>query len=114
MTCFIEGYEDYYDSALLRESTPRAIKQHKCGECQDPILPGERYELTEGLWDGHFDRIKTCLACAEVRGKWMCSWEYGNIWDAILEEEINLGCLETLSVTGRDKVIEMFDRNWRE
>lgn len=45
----------------------KARKTHTCCECQHPIVPGELYEHTKGVWDGSAAEFKTCLCCAKAR-----------------------------------------------
>ena len=45
----------------------KARKQHTCCECNRVILPGERYQLFKGCWDGEWDNYKTCGPCARLR-----------------------------------------------
>lgn len=49
------------------QSTPRARKAHTCCECRGGILPGERYQLITGVWEGSGSSYKTCLQCAALR-----------------------------------------------
>ena len=54
---------------------------HKCGECNEPILPGEQYEVSTGMWDGDFDRHKTCRSCAVIRDDLLsCGYTFGAVW----------------------------------
>lgn len=57
--CFdYDGYWKFYD-----DSFPVARKQHKCGECDLPILPGERYHQHRGMWEDQFASHKVCSFC---------------------------------------------------
>jgi hypothetical protein len=53
---------DVFSRALVR-----ARKAHACCECGAPILPGEEYYLAEGLWEGRWERYKTCSCCEKKR-----------------------------------------------
>lgn len=78
-------------------STPRARKEHKCCECLSVISPGEEYELFEGVYDGSFDRYRTCSICRNVREAAQ--------QDLRLDEGIAFGCLwETVGVEYEDAV----------
>jgi hypothetical protein len=44
----------------------RARKEHVCCECGKDICPGEKYQVSSGVWDGEPDRYKQCLHCAAV------------------------------------------------
>jgi hypothetical protein len=79
------------------QSTPMARKEHVCCECQSAISPGERYELSEGVWEGEFGRYKTCLICRNVRDAAQA--------DLRFDEGIAFGCLwETVGVEYEDAV----------
>ena len=45
----------------------KAVKSHQCCECWAPIMPGEVYEKTTGVWDHCGQTFKTCWPCCEVR-----------------------------------------------
>lgn len=42
-------------------------KAHKCVECERAIAPSQKAEKVDGLWDGQFQTLYTCLECAEIR-----------------------------------------------
>ena len=45
-------------------STPRrAAREHTCCECAGMIKKGETHELISMLYDGRWDRYRTCPAC---------------------------------------------------
>lgn len=44
----------------------RARKQHECCACEIPILPGDRYVETTGVWDGQPSRFRHCLRCFAI------------------------------------------------
>lgn len=58
----------YSDSqiAFYSERFPKARKQHKCCECKQPIVLGERYRVVFGKWDGEVDTFKTCQRCLDL------------------------------------------------
>ena len=61
-------YCDYGERADFYKATRHtARKQHRCYECDHPILPGERYEAVSSLYDGYFERSRTCPRCLDVR-----------------------------------------------
>jgi len=67
---------------------PIARSTHTCCECGLKINPGEKYEKFKGLWDGEWDRFKTCMKCSELRDR--VNWLHRN--DGY--EAIPFGCLE--------------------
>ena len=52
---------------VMRETTPKARKRHKCVECSRPILTGSHYVRASIVYDGTAETIKTCMRCAAVR-----------------------------------------------
>lgn len=50
-----------------------ARKAHKCGECGNPINPGEKYRLDKGLLDEWYES-KTCNNCQTLY--WWASRQY--------------------------------------
>jgi hypothetical protein len=44
-----------------------ARKVHACCECRHPIVPGEKYHDTKGLWDGSWERYRVCECCEKKR-----------------------------------------------
>lgn len=72
----------------------RARKQHTCCECGETIEPGTYYEQVTGKWDGWIGTFKTCELCVRIREDWCCTWEYGDLRNALWE------CLGFDYVTG--------------
>ena len=66
MECYCEPMGDDMDScASVWEVTwHKARKQHRCCECHEPILPGQRYERIFVIFEGTPDSHKTCEFCA--------------------------------------------------
>lgn len=46
-----------------------ARKEHKCCECPNPILPGQKYHLFKGCYEGKWERFKTCMECEDIRAE---------------------------------------------
>lgn len=57
---------DYDPPEFFWCRTPKARKEHKCGECGIKILKGEIYQVFTGKWDGNMDTYKSCLPCAQL------------------------------------------------
>lgn len=53
--------------SAYKQSTPKAIKVHRCCECRGEIQPGEVYHLLTGVWDGRGMSFKTCSDCEQLR-----------------------------------------------
>lgn len=78
---------DFEAVRCLTVTIRKARKQHECCECQEPILPGQRYEDTTVIdHDGYPDRFRTCLPCMNIR-KHYCphGWVWGQLAETIHE-----------------------------
>jgi hypothetical protein len=62
-----------------------ARKEYKCGECGAPILPGQRYEYVTMLYEGLWNKHRTCLLCMTIRDDLCQNWYYGMVDDQIQE-----------------------------
>jgi len=77
---------DYEPAVFYRTRIVRARKGHRCYECSSPILPGELYENTAGMWDrcDGVSTFKTCERCRDLR-VWVTNsipcfcWAHGNL-----------------------------------
>ncbi|MEO5368506.1 MAG: hypothetical protein H7833_00360 [Magnetococcus sp. DMHC-1] len=58
---------DFEMPTLYNCERVKARKQHKCCECGKIIDIGSFYHVESGLWDGEFERYRTCGFCFEVR-----------------------------------------------
>lgn len=107
--CICVDAGDYESYAVSETKMRRARKQHTCGECRDPIEPGEVYEHHRGLADGVWDENKTCSTClAILRDLFSCGRIYGCMWTDIHETHCSdyvngewvVECICPPSVTG--------------
>lgn len=76
---------DYDAPSFYVAEVRTARKTHKCEECRNLILPGDKYEHVRGKWD-YVDTFKTCSHCVDLR-TWtknnvpcLC-WAHGNLLD---------------------------------
>jgi hypothetical protein len=107
---------DACDACEVARSTIRtARKEHRCFECREPILPGQRYEFTSGIFDGDPFSQKICLPCVEIGQALYCDGRmFGMLWEDI-EEQIfherlmNAACLDKLSTL---EAKEFLQRRW--
>lgn len=78
--CFSGGFDDGADVADV--TIRRARKSHRCEECRETIAVGQSYEHTSMLYEGTWERYRTCLPCAEIRNALSCdgSWVWGQLW----------------------------------
>jgi hypothetical protein len=64
-----------------------ARKPHKCCECCEDIVPGQRYRYESGIdCEGSAYDYKTCLPCARIRDRYCPrGWLWGELADTIAE-----------------------------
>lgn len=76
---YVDESADVYRSQIIK-----ARKEHKCGECGDPILPGDKYEKVTACWEGTWGTHKTCRGCYHIRSEYMPSgWYFGQVAQGI-------------------------------
>ena len=69
-----------------------ARKRHRCNECRQDILLGERYERVRAIWDNEPAVVKTCLSCLEIRERveasktWGFCWCHGTLLEDVRQE----------------------------
>lgn len=100
-------------ASFSRTQTVKAAREHECGECDETIPCGARYERTEGLWNGRWSTFKTCLSCVEIRDHFACEdgWMFGEVWRQIEENfypDMKAGgpCMEGLSPAVKARLFE--------
>ncbi len=62
------GVDDCAD--LYRDEFPKARKPHKCYECGESILPGQKYQKSTILFECRWSEYKTCMPCFRVRDRY--------------------------------------------
>lgn len=119
MKCLVErDYSDTCHEVKCKVLTAR--KQHKCGECEKTILPGQKFEHFTGSDDGTLFHAKTCPVCVEIRDRFCCGWTFGSVLDDIGEAmydkgaDLDLGCLDGLSAAAFDIIAGMLEKMWSE
>jgi len=66
--------------------TRKANKQHVCCECRETIVPGEKYRIASGVWDGRWNKYKTCLPCWAIGKDWACEcWPHGGLRQYVMD-----------------------------
>ena len=77
-------YDDVEHSLVQHINIRKARKRHICLECQHTINVGDYYEEVNGLWEGKWDRFKTCMPCVRIRTD-LCGrcFQYGKLQDTI-------------------------------
>lgn len=111
--CPLQEPDGYLRSEVCETTTPRARKQHRCGECRRVIEIGERYENCFQVYDGRPDINKTCLVCAEIRDHFACGkgWIWGELWSDLEQAffpDMKAGgaCMEGLSPAAKQTLID--------
>ena len=80
------SYECEVGSDVYQSTTRTARKKHKCCECGEVILPGDKYEDVSGLCDGDWFRAKTCIPCVRIRTNYCPhGFSHGELREQIFE-----------------------------
>ncbi|MGB3203586.1 MAG: hypothetical protein WBB28_01220 [Crinalium sp.] len=74
---------DLYNSKIVKVRKP-----HRCCECAVQIEKGQECEKVDGLWEGSFSTLYTCLQCKELWGylgekEMDCCMEHGILYEEI-------------------------------
>ena len=92
----------------------RARKQHKCEECRESILVGEKYMRRSGKFEGDMYAVKMCLSCKDAYPTWDVLDAYGLQYDewptfGDLEEWLyeTLGRPQDVTGTKRERIAAM-------
>jgi hypothetical protein len=83
------------------EKMVTARKSHQCYECNQPILPGSRYERIAMKYEGDINTYELCSLCSEIGKAFSCDGRMlGILWDDIhdtLFPQMTTGCLAKLT-----------------
>lgn len=80
-SCVYVDVDDY--ATMLSDTRPIARKEHKCGECNQTIMPGEKYINEVAVDSNGLGVHKTCLDCSDIRHQFICD---GFHWGMVLED----------------------------
>lgn len=112
--CDIDDY-----CMLLKQTRPKARKEHKCTECKRVIKQGESYLYEVTLYDGDLDTWKTCSDCEAIREEFFKSgYIYGEILFYLLEHiynsegDISERCISSLPRGARETVCRLIEDYW--
>ena len=118
--CVYVGIGDRWAS-LFRRTHPRAIKEHRCGECGRTIMAGEKYECVVGNWFDKIDCYKTCSDCESIRDHFFYN---GHHYEMVLKDlaehvreldgQLSADCILPLTPAARDIVFAMIEEVWQE
>jgi hypothetical protein len=107
------GDDDYWD--FYNEFTPKARKEHRCGECGRTITKGETYWTQGGLYEGEFVWNKTCAHCT-VAAQWLetvCGdWIFGARQEDLTEHVI--GHEKYLRTRPLTRLVRWMRSDWRD
>lgn len=113
--CIYVG-DTYEAQVRFQDKNPVARKTHTCHECDRAILPGERYLIESGIWEGEHYTYKTCSDCLSIREVFFCDgWIYGQVLSCVdehinaLHGEIASSCLTELTPAARAWVLDRID-----
>ena len=111
----IAGYdEEVYKNIII------AHKSLFCGECNEKIKKGEKYEDYAGKYEGRIFKHVTCIDCISIREQFFDSYCCGDIWenfeDFLYDEEGEVleECISALTPRAREKVFEMMEKIWKD
>jgi hypothetical protein len=62
-----ECYCDYERPDAYSACVRKARKRHKCNECLNEIVPGDRYEHAWAVYSGEIMTFDTCPRCLALR-----------------------------------------------
>lgn len=65
--CMLDDGEGW---TLFREEKRRAVKDHRCYECDRTITKGERYSYSTGLFEGYWSTHRLCAHCDQA-SRWL-------------------------------------------
>ena len=80
--CAIDGAERY---DVYETSNRRARKPHKCGECGRPIIVGELYRSSRGLFEGSWNTNCICAHC-QIAADWLTENCAGFVDNGVYED----------------------------
>lgn len=116
---YVDVYSSYPD--FFEERNRKAVKQHKCSECNRTIETGEIYNYIVGKWEGYFDIFKMCDDCCSIRKSFFCEgFSFGGMIEELynhiesLNGDISSDCIKPLTKKAREMVCEMIERQWND
>lgn len=83
-------YCDWESPTLYKAVVHCSRRERRCEECGKRILPGDRYERADGLYEGHWFSCFTCELCCELR-QWVKNnlpcfcWAHASMIDDAVE-----------------------------
>jgi hypothetical protein len=99
---------------MLEYARPvKARKAHRCNECRRTIEPGETYQTEAFMFEGEFNRHKTCAHCWVVRD-WLTA-ECGGMVYGQVEEDAREHVVDNPRYYGTEllRAVVGMHRHWR-
>ena len=119
MNCQIEIDHDE-NAEMIKWKIVKAVKEHKCDECNMIILKGEEYEYYKGKYEGYLFTNKTCNDCLSLRIVLFSScFEFGNVRNDIVEaiqndsEILPWKDLGKLTTAAQDWLFKKIEETWK-
>jgi len=110
---------------VWHEYTRVARKEHTCCACSETICPGNRYGLTQWVYDGTAGTYKRCARCELMYSKLcqlpVCDWTEGidprlacgHSWEDVREGPVPPEMVELAFLTpdeAQERIAEMIER----
>jgi hypothetical protein len=118
-TCGCIYVPEYDPADFYYDEIRKAIKIHKCSECDRDIQPGEKYEKVVAKYEGDLRTYKTCPDCLSVRDVFFCAgFFHEGLWEYVAEHvedmngNISSECLIKLTPAAREKVCDLIEEAW--
>jgi len=110
-------WDDSVSVDFFHKRVRKAVKEHKCCECDKVIAKGERYEYASGKCEGEMWQAKTCLICAEIADAFSCDGRMygGEFWSQFSElfGELNTSCFDKLTTVAAKTELQRRYIEWQ-
>ena len=111
-----DGTCEVFEQTIVKKSR----KLHKCCECGREIPVGSSYESTFTVYEGDAVRLKTCIACADIRDTFNCDGGVlinGQLWEEIVQADffgnLNTGCIAKLKTVEAKQYLTERWQKWK-
>ena len=105
-------------ATVLNDKKVVARTLHKCCECGRIIKRGETYRTESALYEGSVTTYKTCCDCNSIRDAFVCSWNWGEVLEAVRNSifdnlcDISESGIADLTCAARERVCEWIEECW--
>ena len=116
--CGVCVYQDFEPADIFEQEDCVARKPWNCSECRRGIKVGEKYQLTSMLIEGHWQKVRDCLVCAEIRKAFSCDGECcggGMFWESMRDnfDSLNESCFDKLTTPEAKKYLRERWMEWK-